>query len=196
MIESLGMSRGGSNKSGGDRLAKFAAGKSLEPFADNKLRDVTHPFKFRTPNGAVAYGYEATVLADLCETVLAARRAGALQKQQLHIADQCEILVRGFARVGITALVDEATGYERERDRGDLHRILEAYIAKELLPWTKRFPDEFCEQMFRLKGWAYNPMSVKRPRVIGKLTEELVYKRLPQACLRNCEKKPRDLQGW
>jgi len=53
-----------------------------------------------------------------------------------------EVLVRGFSRIGITALVDEATGYEAERKRGELHALLEAYIAKELVPWTKRFPDE------------------------------------------------------
>jgi hypothetical protein len=28
-----------------------------------------------------------------------------------HIVDRCEMLVRGFVRVGIIALVDEATGF-------------------------------------------------------------------------------------
>jgi len=53
----------------------------------------------------------------LCETVLQARKDGKLQSQQMHIAEQCEILVRGFARVGIIALVDEATGYQDYRSR-------------------------------------------------------------------------------
>jgi len=41
----------------------------------------------------------------------------------VNIADQCEILVRGFARVGIIALVDEATGYQKDRARDDLAKI-------------------------------------------------------------------------
>ena len=72
---------------------------------------IENPIKFRhSGGGGIAFGYPATILADICDVVLAARQAGELQKQQEHIAQQCEILVRGFARVGIIALVDEATG--------------------------------------------------------------------------------------
>jgi hypothetical protein len=39
-------------------------------------------------------------------------------------------LLRGFARVGIIALVDEATGFQRDRTKDALSKILEAYIAK------------------------------------------------------------------
>jgi hypothetical protein len=85
--------------------------------------------------------------------------------------------------VGITALVDEATGYQEERDKQELQRILAAYIAKELLPWTKRFPDEFYENLFRLRGWQYRPLSVRRPLLVGKLTAQLVYEKLPPGVL-------------
>lgn len=37
----------------------------------------------------------------------------------------------------------------------ELQLILEKYVSQELLPWAKRFPDEFYKQMFRLKGWEY-----------------------------------------
>ncbi|MFC2044876.1 P63C domain-containing protein [Chloroflexota bacterium] len=109
--------------------------------------------------------------------------ANALQKTQLPIAHRAEIIMRGLARVGITALIDAATGYEKVRDRDELNRILEAYISKELLPWTKRFPDEFYQQLFRLRGWQYRPVSVKRPKYVGKLTNELVYEKLPTGVL-------------
>lgn len=180
MVSSLGMARGSSAGSGGDRLAKFVFGKGIEPFISDNLRAVTgDPIKFRIPNGGIAYGYEAQVLADICDAVLAARKAGALQKQQLHIAEQCEILVRGFARVGIIALVDEATGYQAERDRDDLQRFLALYLSEEKLKWAKTFPDEYYRQLFRLWGWNYSPLSVKRPQYIGKLTNQFVYDRLP-----------------
>ena len=55
--------------------------------------------------GSSHYGYEATILPELCDAVLSARVAGSLNYQQKHIAQQCEILVRAFARVGIIAPV-------------------------------------------------------------------------------------------
>ena len=57
--------------------------------------------------------------------------AEALSYQQEHIASQCEIIVRGLARVGI---IEEA-----------LARVLEAFIAKELQPWIKTFPKRCSE---------------------------------------------------
>jgi len=126
---------------------------------------IQSPIKFLPTQGPIAYGYPATMLVDICEALLAARKAGALQKQQLHLADQAEILVRGFARVGIIALVDEATGYQKERARDALATILEAFVAKELQPWIKTFPPDYYEHLFRLRGLSYPPKQANyRPR--------------------------------
>lgn len=179
MVTALGMSRGSSGGEGGDRLAKFVGGDRLKGFVSSQLVEVTaNPIKFKTPNGQVAYGYEATVLADICDAVLAARKAGVLQKQQQHIADQCELLLRGFARVGIVALVDEATGYQYARTREELQRILEQYISKELASWQPTFDPDFYKHMFRLLNWRYDPNSSRRPIHAARLTIDLVYQRI------------------
>lgn len=64
-------------------------------------------------------------------------------------------------------------------DRDELRSILEAYVNQDFLPYTKHVPDAFYQQLFRLRGWKYNPNSVKRPKLVGKLTAELLYKKLP-----------------
>jgi hypothetical protein len=87
-----------------------------------------------------AEGYEATILADICDAFLKARESGDMNYQQEHIAHRCEILVRAFARVGIIALVDEATGYQRDRTKDALSRILEAFIAKRIAAIFAYFP--------------------------------------------------------
>jgi hypothetical protein len=181
----LGMAAGGSMKAGMSRLELFASGKLISPFISNHLSDrVRHPIQFITPSGNRAYGYEADTLVDLCEAVLAAREAGELQAQQLPIAQQCELIIRGLARVGIVALVDEATGYQIVRKRDALAKILEAYISKELLPWAQRFPLEFYEGIYRLHGWdGLDPSSRAKPGYVGKLTNALVYERLPEGVL-------------
>ena len=179
LIKSLNMSHGGSYSIGGDRLAKFAAQNRLRPYVSNDLIARTeNPIRFRTPRGSAAYGYEATVLADLCDAILAARADGVLQKQQYHIAKQAEVLVRGFARVGIIALVDEATGYQKDRASDALAKILEAFIDKELQPWVRTFPPEYYEQLFRLRGLDFPRDTVKRPQYFGRLTNDIVYDRL------------------
>lgn len=197
MVSALGMGRGGSSEGGGDRLAKFTAQTRLSKFVTEQLLLVTKdPIKFRAPNGKLAYGYEATILADICDAVLAARKAGYLQKQQLHIADRCEVLVRGFARVGIIALVDEATGYQELRAKDALSRILEAFIAKELQPWVKTFPDDFYRQLFRLRGLTYPGDSIKRPQYFGVLTNDMIYKRLAPGVLDELKRvTPQDDKG-
>jgi hypothetical protein len=184
VIRALNMSHGGSYSRGVDRLAKFAAQGRLKSFVSNELLERTeNPIRFRTPQGSLAYGYEATVLADLCEAILAARRQGLLQPQQKHIAEQAEILVRGFARVGIIALVDEATGYQRDRAQDALAKILEQFIAKELQPYVSTFPQSYYEEMFRLRGMEYPKDTVQRPRYFGLLTNDVVYRRLAPGVL-------------
>ncbi len=190
MVSALGMSRGGSSRGGGDRLAHFVAQKTLSPYVSNELMHVTAaPLVFRTMGGSLAYGYDATVLAEICEAVLTARKEGALSKQQEHLADKAEILIRAFAKVGVIALVDEATGYQKIRARDELHKILSAYIAEELLPWSKQFPDSFYEQLYRVRGWEYKPGSNKRTAYVGKLTNLLIYEQLPPGVLEELKKK-------
>jgi|HubBroStandDraft_6_1064221.scaffolds.fasta_scaffold43595_2 hypothetical protein len=196
MMNALDMKQGTAGRGAGDRLAKFIATKSVSPFVTNELVEViTNPIKFRV-GAALAYGYEATILADVCDAVLKARENGDLHYQQEHIAKRCEILVRAFARVGIIALVDEATGYQRDRAKDSLARILEAFIAKELQPYLRTFPADFYQEMFRLRGMEYPTATVQRPRYFGLLTNDIVYDRLAPGVLDELKKvNPKDESG-
>lgn len=205
MMTALDMSQGTAGRGGGDRLAKFISTKTIRPFISEHLEAmINNPIRFKIPGsgGASAYGYEATVLADMCDAVLEARKKKKTDRDAYfnyqidHIADQCEILVRAFARVGIIALVDEATGYQEVRDRDALEAILDKFLRKELAAWARRFPDEFYQQIFRLKGWTWRGMSINRPSVVGKYTNDLVYERLAPNILQELEaRNPRDERG-
>lgn len=169
-------------------LAKNLLEKSL--ISNDIVEVIKNPIRFKPPHGGrPAFGYPATVLADICEAVLAARAQNKLDVQQANLAKQCEILVRGFARVGIIALVDEATGYQRDRARDSLAKILEAFVAKELQPYVKKFPADFYEEMFRLRGLAFDPKSVKRPMYFGHLTNDIVYRRLAPGVWKELKEK-------
>lgn len=110
-----------------------------------------------------------------------------------EFAERCEILVRGFARVGIIALVDEATGFQRDRTATALARILEDFIAKELQRYVQTFPPDYYEQIFRLRDMDYPRDTVQRPRYFGILTNDIVYDRLAPGVLDQLKKvNPKD----
>jgi len=181
----------------GTRLNRYLNQKSLNPFI-YKDKELDHFNPIICYKGTQKInGYEATILADICEAFLEARKSIELSVRQRIIADQCEILIRAFARVGITALVDEATGYQYERERDALQSILKAYINEELLKWQKLFPDVFYYEIFRLNKWDYTVKGIqKRPSVIGKWTNELIYKQLPKGVLEELKSKtPKSAEG-
>ena len=198
----VGMSSGG-GKDGSRRLAGFLeklAEKSKTPngSAIRAAERVRNPIEFYLPGGGIAHGYPASLLVDICDAVLEARKLQILHDRQSHIADRCEILVRGFARIGINALVDEATGYQEQRSKKALADALEMYLGelKEQHPWIKTFPLEFYKEIYRLRRWEWTvrPGGKKppTPQLVGKFTNQLIYERLipgfPRALLDELEK--------
>lgn len=166
-----------------EQLPPILQGKAIRPFIPDDVIERAQPVRFRTPRGSLANGYRAELLPVFCEVYLAARAAGVLPRNQERIAIQAEVLIRGLAHVGVIALVDEATGYQDIRTKDALARILDAFIERELQPWSRTFPPDFYKEMFRLRGVPYDPSSVKRPQYFGILTNDIVYSRLAPGVL-------------
>lgn len=180
-LEALGRHRK-ANVRGEERVPPVLQGKAIKPFISQEMLGKSRPIRFSPESGGVASGYRAQLLPEVCEVYLRARDAGVLPNNQQHVAKQAEILIRGLATVGVIALVDEATGYQRIREERALATILEDFIVKERQPWTRTFPYEFYEEICRLKGWP-SFRAVKRPSVIGRYTNDLVYDRLAPGVL-------------
>jgi hypothetical protein len=69
-------------------------------------------------------------------------------------------------------------------------------IRKELAAWVKKFPDEFYENIYKLKGWAWPGMGKNRYSVVGHYTNDLVFERLAPGLLEELKKKtPKDDKG-
>ena len=177
-----------------DDLPFFLQANVLKPFISEELSLSTRPIFYKSKQGKKVVGYDAALLPKVAEVYLKFRddclskKDGDIPKSYAHIVRAADVLMRGLAHVGIIALVDEATGFQQDRARGELAKILEAFVAKELQPWIKTFPDEYYEQMFRLRGWEYKPMDTSRPGVVGKYTNNLVYERLAPGVLEELRK--------
>ena len=186
-------------QSSGARLSRYLDQKTLKPFIyKDKAAGHFDPivcFK----GDAKINGFEATVLVDICDGFLEARKKIKLSPRQQIIAQQCEILVRSFAKVGIIALVAEATGYQYDRERFELQSILQTFISDEILKWQEIFQLSFYKEIFRLWNVPFTAANIKRkPIFIGKLTNELVYKNMPKGVfvlVKLKEKTPKTVTG-
>ncbi|RIA93311.1 P63C domain-containing protein [Glomus cerebriforme] len=172
----------------GPRLKYFLAQKSLQPFIDKeKKRGFFEPiicYKGKTEIRA----YEATLLPDICIILSdlekeSMKRRRILPTRQAIVAKQCELLLKSFAKVGIIGLVDEATGYQYERERFELNKIFKLLILEDGIfsEAKKMFPLDYYKELFEVYNVDFTAENIRRkPRFIGWLTSELVYKNLPK----------------
>jgi len=203
MANALGRKGGGAywrrkkKGEGGALLPEYVSARYLEDFVGSELKEkLEQAITYINQNGRQTTGVDATVLPDICDVWITAKEKGALNEQQTQTADRAYILMRGFATVGIIALIDEVTGYQEVRDRVALQEILDKYLLDYKAAWAKRFPDNFYKAMFRLKKWHYDPSTVKRPSIIGNMTNDIVYSRLAPGILEQLrERTPKDEKG-
>ena len=198
LYNALGISRGGARKPLGAQtededetiptdepqngqnivdLPRFAQHNWLSPYIQGELSlALKSPISFYLPSSRiVAYGFPARVLTKICRAILKAHNDGNTTSRQLKLVRRVEILLDGFADIGILGLVDEITGYEKVREEQALATILESYIAEELRPWIKIFPDAYYMQIYRLWEIEPSPKAKNHPQFIGKITNKLIY---------------------
>lgn len=182
MLDTLGMARGGAMVKGMNRLELFVSRDRIKPFVSSDLHErIRNPIRFRI-NRSTAYGFDSDTLIEIAEAVIRADNEGSLQKQQAGIAHQCRVITASLTRVGLIALIDEATGYQTKRDKDELQQILTAYLLPEHRPWMQTIPAEFTNEIYRVYGWKRTSNN-RGPRYAGKLIRSLIYEKLPKPVL-------------
>lgn len=181
----------------GSRLTRLLNNIILKPLIyKEKSQDHFDPKK-RRYHGRVIAGFNAEMLVDICEGMLVARSQGALKTpRQAIVASQAELILRGLAKTGIVALIDEATGYQQMRPADGLRSYFDQVLRRDLAAWAKRFPDEFYENIYKLKGWEWPGMGKNRFSVVGKYTNDLVYGRILPGLNEELDKRnPKNTKG-
>ena len=162
-------------------IPTFMDAKNLQPYVNEDVKDVIKKVEYLDIKGSAQQGFDCMVLPAVCDVYLRAREDGVLLPTQIDTAQKAEILVRSLAKVGIISLVDEATGYQYEREKNELQKILKAYISDEILKWQLTFTDEFYREIFRLWGIPFIPKYIRnKPSFVGKLTNKYIYEQLPK----------------
>lgn len=189
----------------GTRLGRHLSQKLLEPIVNEYKKHGRNfePIICYLGNRRIN-GYEASVFMNILDVFLEARKRAIGEEKVLTprikaIAEQSEILVRTFAGVGIYALIDEATGYQYERERDEvqkqLDKILGLYVLPEPQKWEKIFPWTLYKQIFRLYNQPFTVNNIKRPGFIGTLTNKYIYGNLPDGVLDKLKKETPRTKG-
>jgi hypothetical protein len=186
-MEAMGMYRSGAlstRRKAGAQVPLSLSHKNLKPFVEKHFNDVHYnPIRYQTMAGSFSsHGIRADVLPTICEVWLDARKEGVLGPTQEKVAERADILIRSFAKVGIIALIDEATGFQYERQKTDLQELLAAFLQEELRRWVKTFPNQYFKEMCRLRKITYRP-DMRLPQYFGHLTNDVVYDRLAPGVL-------------
>lgn len=178
-----GMARAiGLKSEGGNAFLKTLSGKKLGSEISEELQaDLENPIVFNIVGADPGHGYEAETLVDVCKAVVRADDAGKLLESQKGMANQARAIVNALAKVGIAALIDEATGYQTERSPDALRLLVEAYIEKEMREWEKEFPDDFYLTLNKVYGSdpyiakASGALVINKPQHFANFTNKYVY---------------------
>ena len=180
-----------------------ALARDLKKLDDRSISEaIARRVEFKRPGAGGAaektFGYEAEALVEICDILLELRKSSKLTPQQERLASYAEILTRSFAKLGVIALIDEATGYQKQKN--EYQKILEVYIAKEIQPWIMTFDENYYMQLYRLLGWDWDAFKTEKKKnhsqYIGKLTNRLIYEKLAPGVLEELRKiNPKNERG-
>jgi hypothetical protein len=180
MARALGMKSGGGNV-----FLRAVQRKGLGSEIDQKLFvKIENPIVFKPLISDLGHGYEAEVLVEICRAIIRSQESGKLHPTQHGLAEQAKILLTAFAKVGVTALIDEATGFQQVRSPDALRVLVQQYIEEERREWEKQFPDEFYDELNRLYGskrlttTGSGAVVQNRPQHFAKFTRSYVYQPL------------------
>lgn len=154
---------------------------------------IENPIQFKwLGNDLKFHGYEADTLIDVLEAIMNAK----LTKTQDFLYIQAKLILAAVAKVGIIALIDEATGFQEVRSKDALQSILDKYLQTNARKWARTFPPEFWEKLVRIKGYdAY--YAIKRPAFVGHWVNDLVYSRLAPNILKKLKEiNPKNEKGY
>ncbi|WP_322405266.1 P63C domain-containing protein [Massilia luteola] len=141
---------------GGSRLPAFIKGKTISQYVGQELREkLEKPIIFQglgvgtnAQAKAQTYGYDVTILIDLCKAIISAEADGKLLKSQEAFARQAHVIVGASAKAGIKGLVYALSGYDATRE--EIITAFKHYVQQEAKEYEKEFPPQLYEEWYKL----------------------------------------------
>lgn len=176
VIHKRGMAKAlGLKSEGGNAFLKSISRENIGSRIPQELwAKINNPLIFNVLSLDPGHGYEAIILIEVCDALLQMR--DYLLPSQKFLATQSEIIIRSAAKVGIVALVDEATGYIADKRKEEYRELFKEFIRSECKRWEQEFPDAFFDVLYKLYGLKRkNPRSLQHPQFFGHLIRKYIY---------------------
>lgn len=164
----------GLSGSSGASLPRFLGGGNVAPYVGAELTEkLANPLIFQWSSVVLnmplttIYGYDVTILIDICKAIITAFDEGKLAKRQEHIARQAHVVLNASAKAGIKGLVYALAGYDATRE--EVVRAFKFYVREEARDYEKEFPDQLYNEWYRLyelprpaknKPWKFKALTV------------------------------------
>lgn len=179
VIHKRGMAKALTLKSeGGNAFLKTMGRKSLGSALPEEIWDkINNPLIFKAMGGDPGHGYECTVLIDICVALSEAFREGQLHPAQEFIGLQAETIIRAAAKLGIVALIDEATGFIADKRKEEYRELFRDFIREEFREYKSEFPDQFFDMIYHIYGLRRSSKT-QHPQFFGKFIRRYVYEPL------------------
>jgi hypothetical protein len=174
------------NKSGNE-LQQLFNSKELSGHVTKELKEVINTvYAFKRPGAGgsqlATYGNPAKTLVIIGIFLREAYNSGFLPEKNKHLADKSSEIIDSFAVEGIESAVFRITGYNNIRERLAIERVLGTFIKSDIGEYAKRFDTWFYEEIYRLKGWDYQPIKTGKIKntnsQLGFITMDIVWDRL------------------
>ncbi len=167
----------GLGQESGSRLPRVVSGKIISQYIGPELREkLDNPLIFQgptvgqgSPSISKIYGFDVTLLIDVCKAIVAADADGKLLKSQKRMVKQAHVILNASAKAGIKGLVYALTGYDATKE--DIIAAFKFYVRQEAREYEKEFPDQLYKEWYRLydlpkpernKPWKFKHLTIEQ----------------------------------
>lgn len=184
LANAFGIKGGGAywkkKKTEGAVLPEFLSSSILNEFINSELRELLEgAVTYIAISGKVSTGLKANILPKVCDVFVQAAKKYPQNENLVRAAESAYEIIMAFSEYGVIKWVDKITGYKYEEEDQVILQQLALIVSPDILEWQQEFKSDFYKEIFRLKGWPYNPYSVSRPGVVGTYTNQYIYSFLP-----------------
>ncbi len=175
VLSQRGMGRTLGLDSSGKALPRFLSTKAMASVVGAELsQKLSQPIKFQWAGGGaeqppgIIFGFDATLLIDVCRAIIVAEAEGKLGKRYARVAAQAHIILNASAKSGIKGLVYALAGYSPATE--EVIAAFKLYVQEEAKKYEKEFPPELYAQWHRLyqipalprgRSWHFKHLTVK-----------------------------------
>ena len=176
VISQTGMARAVGLGSGGRAFPRFLASRGMAETASAELlAKLENPLIFQGGSGGAEipptpiHGFDAALLIDVCNAIIAAEAKGALKGIRYgKVTQQAHIIVGASAKSGIKGLVYALAGYSPSAE--EVIAAFKLYVLEEAKKYEPEFPSELYLQWHRLydipvpvrgKPWHFKYLTVR-----------------------------------